>query len=298
MCQSQCKTYVYKPYVQRIKYLARLPDYTKLDELALIGTHSSLSYSAAEIEFQTQDLNLAQQLKYGIRVLDIGVHPQINLFKICSNNAEYKIRFDQVLFEIDEFLDDNPSEFIIILIRQVYPPAFDVSKSNCDIISFYADFIIGGRRIVTKWRLEDTIGQYRGKILLAGFDGSFRGCTFDIRNNCKIQNDYNTITKNNIYNTDDKWMVIIPMINHSHSNSYRCYINDISFYNGINSRRVIAKDGGYYCNNVCASPLNHLMATYFYKTYNVLSIVLADFVTQELIDKINNQNFFNQSWRH
>ncbi|XP_008561141.1 1-phosphatidylinositol phosphodiesterase-like [Microplitis demolitor] len=300
MCSSsfKCKKFIYKPYIERIKFLVRLPDTKKLCELALIGTHSSLSYSVSENKYQTQDLNLAQQLKYGIRVFDISVRLRSNIIESYSYYAETNVRFDGFLLEAEEFLDDNPGEFIIILIRQVYPPEFDVTRSHCDIINFYIRHVIGGRRIVTKWRLEDSIGQHRGKILLSSFDDSFSECAFDIRKNCKLQSNVTSKIKRHNYSVQDKWHDILTLIKDSHVENYKCFLNEIHFNDGSFNHFSIAKEGGDFNSSLCVShPINEMMEYYFENPHRALIIVVADFVTQELMDKINDSNFPDSSWR-
>ncbi|XP_057342258.1 1-phosphatidylinositol phosphodiesterase-like [Microplitis mediator] len=300
MCNSslKCKEFIYRPYIERIKYLVRLPDHKKLCELALIGTHLSLSYNADIIEFRTQNLNLAQQLKYGVRVFDISVRFRSNLIESYSYYAKTNIGFHDFLLGAEEFLDDNPGEFIILLIRQVFPPEFDGIRSDCDIINFYIRHVVGGRRTVTKWRLEDTIGQHRGKILLSSFDDSFSGCAFDIRNNCKLQSDITLKTKRNNYNVQDKWHDIFTLIKDSRFDNYKCFLNEIHFNDGSFNHFSIAKEGGNFNSSLCVShPINQMMENYFENPHRALIIVVADFVTQELIDKINDSNFPDPSWR-
>ncbi|XP_057334293.1 uncharacterized protein LOC130673334 [Microplitis mediator] len=298
MCSSKCPVQSYKPYLERVKFLVRLPDDKKLHNLVLIGTHSSLSYLINDEESQTQDLNIAQQLKYGIRVLDLGVRPKSNLFKISSESTPTDIDFSDALSNIDNFLDTNPGEFIIMFIRQVYPMDIDVTKSNCEILNHYISNSAGGKRLVKNWRLNDTIGHHRGKILLATWGEAFGECTFYLKRKCLIQNDDLTYrSKNRVYNLQDKWSRISKLLRNSYIKYSQCLINDISFSDGLNSRRAIAKDGGYFLNNSCAIPLNHAMSTNFLYSYLALNIIMADFVTQELIDEMNDSNFLTSDWR-
>ncbi|XP_057317805.1 uncharacterized protein LOC130662877 [Microplitis mediator] len=301
MCSSssiQCEKFTYKPYIERIKYLVRLPDHKKLCELALIGTHSSLSYSVEEIEHQTQDLNFAQQLKYGIRVFDINVRLESYLIETYSYSSKTNFGFHDMLQEADEFLDDNPGEFIILLMRQVYFPATIVTRINCKTINFYIRHVFGGQRIIPKWRLEDTIGQYRGKILLAGWDDTFDGCIFDIRTNCERQIGIKWKTTRSDYVIEDKWNDILNLMIKSHFDNYKCFINEINFDAGSFHHRAIARDGGHYHGKICVtSPMNKLMENSFQNPHRALIIIMADFPTQGLMDKINDSNFPNSSWR-
>ncbi|XP_008546330.1 uncharacterized protein LOC103570394 [Microplitis demolitor] len=299
-CHTQCPKYSYEPYLERIKYLVRLPDHKKLNQLALVGTHSSLSYSINDEQslVKTQNLNIQQQLKYGVRVLDIGIHPQSNLFEIYTENVDTSFKLSELLLQVDNFLDDNPGEFIIMFIRQVFISTLEVNKSNCDILNYYIETSVGGKRMVKNWGLNDTIGQHRGKILLASLDYSFDDCTLILNRDCQIQND-NAIHKKmkNSFTVEKKWTEIFQNIQRSYNKSYKCYINDLSYWDGVNTRKDIATDGGYYHNNGCPVPLNFIMADNFQKPHRALIIVIADFPPQKLIDGINDSNFHDSSWR-
>ncbi|XP_057334461.1 uncharacterized protein LOC130673463 [Microplitis mediator] len=298
-CSMQCRKFTYKPYLERVSYLVKLPDYKKLNDLALIGTHLSFSYSASKTYAITQDLNIVQQLKYGIRVLDIGIRPQFNIFEVQAEYAKTNVKFSDVLTTIDKFLDYNPGEFIIMFLRQNYPSDFGVTLSNCEILNYYIKSSDGaGKRLVKNWKLTDTIGKHRGKILLASLDYSFKNCTFDVNRQCYIQNDdviyrksYTTI------NTKDKLKHITETLKASYSKSYKCYINDISFFDIHFDRRIVARDGGYDYQQSCPMPLNYVMTQRFANPHRALIIVMADYPSQELMDKINDSNFRNSSWR-
>ncbi|XP_057335145.1 uncharacterized protein LOC130673949 [Microplitis mediator] len=301
MCPAKpyCKKFWYKTYLERVKYLVRLPNHKKINDLALIGTHSSLSYDVNDERSKTQDMNIQQQLKYGVRVFDIGIRSESNLFEIYSNDVPTNIKFWDALFDFNHFLDNNPGEFIILFIRQVYLLQYEITQQNCDILNFYKENFVGGKRLVKNWQLSDTIGQHRGKILLASLDYSFYDCTLILRGECLLQDDHVIYERTKVRrNLTAKWNSVYKTIQASYFESYKCYINDISYWDGINSRRVIARDGNYEDDNRgCPMPLNYMMAQHFENPHSGLIIVMADYPPQELIDKVNDSNFPNSSWR-
>ncbi|XP_057327159.1 uncharacterized protein LOC130668744 [Microplitis mediator] len=307
-CGGGCKVRTYKPYLERIKYLVRLPNDKKLGTLALIGTHSSLSYNVDSGRSKTQDLTISQQLKYGIRVLDIGIRPQSNLFKIYTEYGTTDTEFSDTLSKIDDFLDDNPGEFIIALLHQVYPSAYDVTESNCAILDDYIHTFSAGKRLVKNWQLDDTIGQHRGKVLIASMGNSFSGCSFDLNCQCLIQNDdilhiiktkAQTKSKKTkvLFDLQDKWAAIHHLIRDSLKKPRKCYLNDISYWDGVHNRRAISREGNYAYKENCSMALNHIVTEYFENPRQTFIIVMADYPTQELMDKINDSNFPNSSWR-
>ncbi|CAD6227417.1 GSCOCG00012010001-RA-CDS [Cotesia congregata] len=279
--------------MERIKYLSRLPNSRKLNDLALIGTHKSLSYTANIDRLHTQDFDIVRQLKYGIRVLHVEVHQKSNWFEITLFGVKIQITFSHLLKIIDNFLSDNSWEFVIMFLEIKLELKSDVPEKNCHIIDHYIKTAKGGKRLVKNWRLNDTIGEHRGKILLASNDKSLAKCIFDITLYCQIGK-VDFISFGNIFS------YVVPSIGRNlfrPNRSFECFIDNISYDDGINSRRVIARDGGLYRGGKCLPPINQLMIDVFEKPYKFLSITIADFVTQELMDKINDCNFDNLSWR-
>lgn len=291
-----CAKFTYKPYMESNKYLARLPDSKKLNNLAFIGTHLSLSYNAEDEKLRTQELNIEQQLKYGIRVLDISVRPsKSKYFKIIASHTYLNLKLHNILFVTDKFLDDNPGEFIIMFIQSEHTAVPNATINNCKIIDNYIDDVWGGWRLVKNWDLNDPIGMYRNRILLASADPSFFECAFNINTRCAIDNQVNQRVDSHIYNIHHIQAFILQSVLNSLITSRHCNIIDISVSD--NDRRDIVKDGGYKIGNTCVRPVNHLMTEMFQFSKRALTIVLADYVTQELIDKINDKNFRNSSWR-
>ncbi|CAD6216804.1 GSCOCG00011366001-RA-CDS [Cotesia congregata] len=296
----KCSKHTYRPYSKRLKHLARLPGSRKLNDLALIGTHSSFSYRTTSEKSKTQDLNIEQQLQYGIRVLDIEVKPKCNLFELYVNNISDKIYFHDVFIPIHNFLNDNPGEFIIIHINQVPDSIINNSNPvypNCKIIDFHIKNIYGGWYLTKNWTLEDHIENHRGKILLATSDESFSNCAFNIKKHCHVQSDQVIRRYKKSPNFFHKWDFIASSIEYSKLKSdHRCYLNDISFNNHQQSPRSFAIDGGYKLQSECAQPINKLMTEKFINPHRALIIIFADFVTQELIDLINSSNFLQSPW--
>lgn len=287
---NKCPKYTYKEHSEA-SFLSLLPGSTKLRNLALLGSHSSASYRP---EFganrQTQDLTIYQQLHRKVRVLDIGVRARSDLFEIVSFGKVISFGFHEFLIEAIDFLEDYPQEMIILLMHQDLPPTLDNSKSICEILEFYLRFFVIKKGIVVKnWSLDDTIGQFRGKILLASTDNSFvdGNCAFDARQ-CNPNLDF----FDKSYKFDEKWgNILTRMAFNSLMKSGDCFINNVSFDDGQNGRRAIARDGGHYYGDTCAQPINYLVAENFEKPSGVLTIVIADFVTNELSDKIKDSNF-------
>lgn len=294
-CKTGCITQTYRPYLERTKFLAKLANSRKVGDLALIGTHSSLSYNAPIEVMKTQELTLEQQLKYGIRVLDISLRPTSIFFEIFGLfNKNLGMYFHDLLRQLFYFLDKNPSELLILIMHRADEGKIDASFNNCEVIDYHIENIFGGQLLTKNWTLDDPIEYHRGKILMASYDESFRKCAFEIQKKCLTNIDaVFSFWPDSIDNALSKWTAVKYMIAFTNSRSRECYVNDISFDDLENSRRVIAKDGGYEFNGVCVHPINQIMANNFKNPHSVFIIVLADYVTQELMDAVNDSNFPN-----
>ncbi|KAH0555601.1 hypothetical protein KQX54_020328 [Cotesia glomerata] len=291
-CWTNCPDYVsnYKKHVPRKRVISHLSDSLKLRELALIGTRHSASNSA---KFETQELTISQQLNYGVRVLDSAIWSSSNVFWLYGWSA-YFMPFDEFLRKVNSFLTANPREFVMILMREEWKPKSDVTKSYCKIVQYYRD-LADGHRIVTKWSVEDTIGQHRGKILLAGLDLAFNKCDFDVTNNCRVQR--TSIPTDSTSDLEDKWIDVKNFHDQIHrNNSGHCFINFLSDFSDGNTWILAVR--GYFTKRYikCEAPINVRMASYFSNPHRALIIVMADYVTQELVDSILSTNFKGDSF--
>ncbi|XP_074110507.1 uncharacterized protein LOC141534826 [Cotesia typhae] len=280
----------YKPYSERVKFLSRLPNSKKIGDLAFIGSYSSLSYMANLEESRAQDLTMDQQMKYGVRFFDIGVIVRSKSLEIYLDDETPYIDLEEGLAPIDRFLDENPSEFVILHLAQVFPFSINVTRGLCGILNSLLKTSVG-KRFVTNWKLGDTIEQYRSKILLASLDFAFYGCTFSLRSECNINYDFVNRYESPLTDLKKKWQSIVYLMRLSFLGIEKCYINSMSFFDSEHSRRAISKDGGYSYNNACAMPINYLIVQHFKKPRNRLVVVLSEFLTQNLIDAVGDTNF-------
>ncbi|CAD6204022.1 GSCOCT00013994001.2-RA-CDS [Cotesia congregata] len=285
-CWPKCPDYEskYKKNVPRKRVISHLSDSLEIRQLALIGTRHSASQGT---KFRTQDLTISQQLKYGVRVLDSAIWSSSNVFWLYGHWAYY-MPFEKFLREVNSFLNAHPREFVIILMREEWKPASDVTKSYCEIVQYYRD-LAGGHRIVTNWRLEDTIGQHRGKILLAGLDSAFNICDFDVSNKCRVQK--TSIPYGTMSELEEKWIDIQNFHDLIYWIRGRCFVNFLANFRDTNNRKLAVKGFRTRRNDECEAPLNVRMESYFSTPHYALVIVMADFVTQDLIDSILSANF-------
>lgn len=167
-----CK-YVLKSISERrrkMNILSGLSDDVYLSELNIAGTHdSATAYVAMENSARCQDKTIAEQLKMGVRLLDIRLTKKGDEFYLVHSLADCysdeaktkRMTFGEVLAECKSFLDTNPAETVILSIKQdrgiinrwFFPP-------------FYDKYLRGDEK---SWYLSNkvpTLGECRGKLVL------------------------------------------------------------------------------------------------------------------------------------
>ncbi|CAG5073953.1 Similar to 1-phosphatidylinositol phosphodiesterase (Bacillus cereus) [Cotesia congregata] len=274
------------------KYLSKLPDSWKLSTLAFIGSHSSAAYDENLNEHvKTQDMSISTQLESGIRVLDITVHLTNNTFVMHHYYFHLSITFDELLIEVQNFLENHPQELVIIFMQEEFD-AKKNHKSNCYVLKKY---ITKFRDLfVDHWSIDDTLGQHRGKILLARGNVGFQGCTQSLP--CKIQNDHR---KSNWKLKEHKWQAIKSLQDEifQRDRKFQCYINFLSISSGVSKTpREIARSmrgqsrRGSGVDLTFTDGMVELMTGYFVNSKNVLYIIFADFPYYRLCDTITEMN--------
>jgi 1-phosphatidylinositol phosphodiesterase len=101
-------------------WMSKVKDGTNITKMAIPGTHDSGAYSAWVPPLtRAQDHSIAQQLNIGVRALDVRVG-QTNFFnyKVFHGPIDQGITVESVFEDIDKFLDENPSEFVILMLKQ------------------------------------------------------------------------------------------------------------------------------------------------------------------------------------
>ncbi|GAA0537832.1 hypothetical protein GCM10009415_19570 [Chitinophaga japonensis] len=144
-------------------WMATIPDHYSLAQLSLPGTHNACArYEPIGGTARCQALTLNEQLNAGIRFLDIRCRHVNNAFAIHHGAIYQRIRFEEVLAACANFLDNNPSECIIMSIKEEYTPSHNTR-------SFEQSFDAYARRYAAKWYLGAAIppiGSVRGRIVL------------------------------------------------------------------------------------------------------------------------------------
>jgi 1-phosphatidylinositol phosphodiesterase len=156
-----------------------------IDSISIPGTHDS-GCDIMTPWVQTQDLSIPRQLNMGIRYLDIRCRHINNAFAIHHGEAYLNKNFNEVLLAATQFLAQNPSETVLMRVKQEYDPIGN-NRSFENTFKMYRD-----RYASFFWTYNNdnpTLGSIRGKIVvLQNFAGSLYGLVWSSFN---IQDEYN-----------------------------------------------------------------------------------------------------------
>lgn len=156
----------------RSKWMSKFPD-KNLFQLFLPGTHDSSAFQVSyppELSKNyttllgtivqqfaiTQKYSILEQLHYGIRVLDFRVNTLIPGSPWLSHTA-FTIPLEQAFQNISAFINENPSEVIIILIKADWEPN-KISKLDWNPIASLMTKYFANKTIPESNRYQ-TIGQ-------------------------------------------------------------------------------------------------------------------------------------------
>jgi len=111
-------------------WMSFIPGHKLLSQLSLPGTHSSTaddfgcSQGVAKVPgCQTQTKKYTDQLKDGVRFLDIRLRHIENKLSVHRFSAFAGVWFSGLLIETVRFLRRNPSETVVISYREEYDPS-------------------------------------------------------------------------------------------------------------------------------------------------------------------------------
>jgi len=142
----------------------------KLTDLTIPGTHDSGTYPSNYGPAKCQTMNFPDQLNSGIRFLDIRLKRGYDADKdhvlwVYHGIASMDISFNgKVLGDCNQFLSQNPSETIIMSIKNESNPGNDLDREK-----FYDDLKIAMAQFPNLFYTENRIPslkEIRGKIVL------------------------------------------------------------------------------------------------------------------------------------
>ena len=243
-----------------------------LTRLSIPGTHDAGAlYEPLSGTTKCQNLTLGEQLNAGVRFLDIRCRHVNNAFLIHHGLIYQKMNFDDVLNAVIGFLTNNPSETVIMSVKEEYDP-----KGNTR--SFEETFDTYVAKNPDKWLLTSripTLNQARGRIILfrrfhaaslpKGIDlSTWPDDTSFTNANVRVQDCYD------VSNTEAKWTAITNWLADAQAgNPDTLYVN---FASGVAKRRFLPNIP------IVANAINPQLAGYFTAhTKGRYGIILMDF---------------------
>ena len=143
------------------KWMANLDDNTSLREVDMPGSHDTMAtISIGNLAGQCQSLSLADQLTLGVRFLDIRLKQEKSNLEAVHGFIDQKVKFDEIVKVVDDFLNNNPSEFIIMSIKEEADPSKPVGTFEECVKSKLSNKYILDRTI------PENVGSVRGKVVL------------------------------------------------------------------------------------------------------------------------------------
>jgi 1-phosphatidylinositol phosphodiesterase len=270
-------------------WMGALDENQKLTAFTIPGTHDSgARYEPVSGTATCQTLTIDEQLSAGVRYLDIRCRHLNNAFVIHHGSVYQKINFTDVLNSCSSFLLKNPSETIIMSVKEEHT----ASGNNR---SYEATFDSYVQQNPSLWYLEDTIPTLKnskGKIVLLkrfsatktkGIEATnwSDNTVFEINNaqSIKVQDQYK-VPDNNA-----KWNLISTLANEAKVGSNaKLYLNFCSGY----------KSGifGIPSISTVSNAINPKVTSYFTtNTKGRFGVIIMDFAESGRNNLIIKTNF-------
>lgn len=119
-------------------WMADIPDAINITSLSIPGTHDTMTYDIGRDDLQCQNWNLTIQMGAGLRYFDIRARLRDNELQIYHADGYTGHSYTDVLVAMFEFLDANPSETIIMRLKEEGSPIGDNNTITFEDAFLYA----------------------------------------------------------------------------------------------------------------------------------------------------------------
>lgn len=180
-------------------WMSSVPGTLRLNELSIPGTHDSMSFYGGDIG-QTQSMPLANQLRSGIRALDIRCNHTKDEFPIYHGIAFQYAYFSDVLATVIDFLKTHPRETVLMRVKKEGDGGGNTESFEQTFVSKY--YQLNKESFWQGTGDNPTLDEIRGKIVvLQNFAADHRyGIPYP--GNFSIQDSWEMGTNWDLY---DKW---------------------------------------------------------------------------------------------
>lgn len=208
----------------RAGWMNRLNDNKKLSELSIPGTHDTMAFNSNLVHsVRTQAMNLRTQLDSGIRVLDIRVKYESSTYLSIYHGIVYLgYSLEDVLQTVQSFLQANPTEFVLLRVKQENSSASD-AQMKVAFDSYYNRY---KSMFYQENNYNPTVKQLRGKAVLLSDVASLHQYGIPY-NNLDKQDSYHLNSNWDLYSKWEKVRVQFNKSNDNRTNS-TIYMNYLS----------------------------------------------------------------------
>ena len=254
-------------------WMSKLDDNVSIRSINMPGSHDTMAlYSIADLAGQCQSLSLHDQLNLGVRFLDIRLKEDHDKLKAVHGFIDQKVSFEKITKTIETFIEKNPSEFIIMSIKEEADPSnSEISFENALKTYLNKDIYLKDTELPNK------LGDVRGKVMLLSrykestigvpaYEGWADSKSFTMPNDIYVQDTYQ------ITSAEQKQDEIVKCFNEA---GHALKINFLSAY------RTNTFPPSYSVS--AAEDINPWINKEINK-YNDRNVVLYDFVTEENMD--------------
>ncbi len=294
-------------------WMTNLDGRKSIAEFSIPGTHESAARYDPPLISDTakcQDTTISQQLNQGIRFLDIRCRHFENAFSIHHGSVYQKLNFDDVLKMCRDFLKDNPTECIIMSVKEEY----NAEKNTRTFAqTFYQKYYLPNKDLIYIGNSIPQLQDVRGKIVLIrrfnnfgvdqnlGIDASTNWNDDDpnfclVMSNICIQDKYNlgcSPSKSGEKKIiDKKYQFILDKLNNAVSQKPDTL--QLNFASGYLTHPVTACQ--IPCIKVVASQINRNLNSFFSAgKKGRYGVILMDYAESDLNRKIIATNTFHQA---
>ena len=267
-------------------WMAALDDEAKLNSLSIPGTHDSGAlHSLAEVSGKCQSLSIGEQLKIGVRFLDIRLQLVDNKLKVVHSFTDQMTDFEDALADITAFIRDHNREFLIVSIKEDASP----KRSNQAFVDVLEAMLLSCSEISHETSLPETVGDARGSIYIVAryknasiglpcYDGWEDDASF-VLGDIYIQDNYRVSNaEEKIADIRQTYTVALEGTHALVLNYTSCYLSSCfpPIYAGLPAHAINRDTHDAASNEYANGPLG---------------VIVCDFITTELADVIIGRNF-------
>ena len=250
--------------------------------MSIPGTHDSgATHSIFDVAGKCQDLDIEAQLEIGVRFFDIRLQQVNDKFNVVHSFVDQKLDFEDVVEDMVDFIEDYPSEFLLVSIKE----DADSKNSYKDFQSLLLSYL-DEEEFCFDSTLPKTLKEARGKIYILSrfnstiginaYEGWEDSTTFAL-NDLYVQDNY-SIDDINIKKKD-----IENSINFAKDNKDKLVLNFTSCY--LNNAFPPTYAG------TAALTINPWLINKINNNEDTLGIIVADFINKELAESIYMRNY-------